>query len=75
VVAVINPVGGPLTITASLADTNNTLRAKQFQEQLNAALPGWVQPVHLGFAALTAVLVIALFVALARSRTPASDTS
>jgi hypothetical protein len=69
VVAAINPAGGPLTLLAPAADTNNTLSAKQFQDQLNAGLPGWCQPVTLGFAALTAVLVVALFVSLGRSAT------
>jgi hypothetical protein len=47
------------------------LSAKQLQDQLSAALPGWCQPVTLGFAGLTVVLVVALFVALGRSATPA----
>ncbi len=71
VVAAINPAGGPLTFLAPAADTNNTLSGKQFQDQLNAALPDWVQPLHLGFTAVTALLVIALFVGLPRSATPA----
>jgi hypothetical protein len=67
-VTVISPKGGALSLFAPAADTNNTLSGKQFQDQLDAALPGWVQPAGLGFAALTAVLVVAIFVALSRSR-------
>jgi len=70
-VTVINPAGGPLTLLAPAADTNNTLSGRQFQEQLNDALPGWLQPTLIGFAALTAILVIAVYVSLARARRPA----
>lgn len=66
-VTVFNPVGGPLTLLAPAADTNNTLSGRQFQEQLSAALPGWVQPTTIGFAALTAILVVAVYVSLARA--------
>jgi len=70
-VTIINPAGGPLTLLAPAADTNNTLSGRQFQEQINAALPGWTQPTLIGFTALTAVLVVAVFVTLARARRPA----
>ena len=67
VVTVINPLGGPLTLLAPAADTNNTLSGRQFQEQLNNALPGWIQPTQIGFAVLTAVLVIAIFVSIGQA--------
>lgn len=67
VVTAINPEGGALTLLAPAADTNNTMSGRQFQEQLNAALPGWIQPTLLGFAALTAALVIAVFVSLSKA--------
>lgn len=67
-VTVVNPVGGPLTLLAPVADTNNTLSGRQFQGQLNAALPGWIPPALIGFAVLTAALVIAVYVSIARTR-------
>jgi hypothetical protein len=70
VVTVVNPVGGPLTLLAPAADTNNTMSGRQFQEQLNDALPGWLQAAQLGFAALTAILVISVYVTLARAPRP-----
>lgn len=65
---IISPAGGALTLLAPAADTNNTLSGRQFQEQLDLALPGWVQPTVIGFAALTAVLVVSVFVMLGRGR-------
>jgi len=43
------------------------LSGRQFQEQLNNALPGWIQPTQIGFAVLTAVLVIAIFVSIGQA--------
>jgi hypothetical protein len=74
-VTAINPRGGPLTLLAPAADTNNTLSGKEFQDQINEALPGWIQPTQLGFAALTAVLVIAVYVSLSRANPPISGKS
>jgi hypothetical protein len=67
-VTIISPVGGALSLLAPAADTSNTLSGRQFQEQLDLALPGWVQPAVIGFAALTAVLVISVFIMLGRGR-------
>lgn len=61
IVTALNPVAGPLTLTAPLADTNNTLSAMELQRQITQALPGWVTVVHLTFTAVTAILVVGLF--------------
>jgi fatty acid desaturase len=70
VVTVVNPVGGPLTLLAPGADTNNTLSDRQFQEQLDNALPGWIPPTLIGFAAVTLVLVVAVYLSLPRNPRP-----
>lgn len=66
-VAVINPAGGPMSLFATFADTNATLTGSQLREQINAALPTWYRPVHIGLAVATVVTAVSVLALLARS--------
>lgn len=65
VVAVLNPRGGPVSLFSSFADTNDVMTATELRDSINAALPGWYQPVTI--AGITATLAVSLIVVLARS--------
>jgi hypothetical protein len=66
-VAVADPAGGPLTLFAPLADTEGTLSAAQLRERIDAALPDWYQPVHVGLALLTVAVAASMLTSLART--------
>jgi hypothetical protein len=66
-VAAVNPAGGPLSLFAGFADTNGTLTGAELQERVNAALPGWYQPVHISLALVTVAVAAAVLTSLSAS--------